>query len=407
MLPQLVPRPPPEEHRTPPRRRRGHATARLYADARRTQRADSSARRPKRHTARATTRNFGRVPSYLPRVGAEVLRFAQSTHATAPAAPAARHEPPEEARASEVSATSAEDPRAGRQSKREQEKEKRQVKRDRRAVREAFSVIDDDGGGSVEAPEVLKALRALGKQVDDKSFWTKFQKMCGDGPMFLDREKFETMMLELLARKRQAEAQRSSQGSALPGLKPTMSKVHYSNRRAIHDLPSQHKSMLKRRLRKNRDVKEAGDVHDNVRKNRDPAPPTDNMAEGPRKPKDGSKATESELQPKRQGKATPADDARPQRRGRQAGSEWMDEALLQYNNLAETYKALTTLRDLQVEAHITEPPFDPRLRTRAGRALVAEERQALAQGEEVGDGKETSEEAAGMAVIDVFAELFT
>ena len=113
---------------------------------------------------------------------------------------ATRHEP-EEARTSEVSATSAEDPRAGRQSKREQEKEKRQVKRDRRAVREAFSVIDDDGGGSVEAPEVLKALRALGKQVDDKSFWTKFQKMCGDGPMFLDREKFETMMLELLARK--------------------------------------------------------------------------------------------------------------------------------------------------------------------------------------------------------------
>ena len=132
MLPQLVPRPPPGEDRTPPRRRRGHATARLYADARRTQRADSSARRPKRHTARATTRNFGRVPSYLPRVGAEVLRFAQSTHATAPAAAAARHEP-EEARASEVSATSAEDPRAGRQSKREQEKEKRQVKRDRRA----------------------------------------------------------------------------------------------------------------------------------------------------------------------------------------------------------------------------------------------------------------------------------
>ena len=74
---------------------------------------------------------------------------------------------------------------------------------------------------------------------------------------------------------------------------------------------------------------------------------------------------------------------------------------------ARAYGDKHSLRDLQLEAHITEPPFDPRLRTRAGRALIAEERQALAQGEEVGDGKETSEEAAGMAVIDVFAEIFT
>lgn len=56
-----------------------------------------------------------------------------------------------------------------------------QLLRDKVAIKEAFKVIDDDGGGSVEAPEVLKALKALGKKLDDKTFWSKFHTLCDEG----------------------------------------------------------------------------------------------------------------------------------------------------------------------------------------------------------------------------------
>lgn len=65
----------------------------------------------------------------------------------------------------------------------------------------AFQIIDMDGSGAVEPPEVLKVLKLLGKKVDDKRFWEVFRELDLDNSSSLELDEFQIVM-DTLARKK-------------------------------------------------------------------------------------------------------------------------------------------------------------------------------------------------------------
>jgi hypothetical protein len=74
---------------------------------------------------------------------------------------------------------------------------------DRDIFSNAFDTIDDDGSGFVEASEVLGTLKRLGRQPEEKHFWTMFREFANDsndsGRMGSDitKEGFVHMMMQL------------------------------------------------------------------------------------------------------------------------------------------------------------------------------------------------------------------
>ena len=161
--PALVPRPPIHERRANMRaRQRETAAATARGPASYNHPLDTPAQR-RYHTARATTRNFGRVPTYLPRVKNDVLAFAsasrlpQASQSHARQASARSHLPGKSGAAQGPGAPATEERRKNKQeqgqARIEKERNKLQEKRDKIAIKEAFAVIDDDGG--VSSPAIL------------------------------------------------------------------------------------------------------------------------------------------------------------------------------------------------------------------------------------------------------------
>ena len=67
--------------------------------------------------------------------------------------------------------------------------------------RAAFRIIDADGSGSVEPPEVIMALRKMGKKVDESRFWQIFRELDLNHSSTLEYHEFERVM-DTLARKK-------------------------------------------------------------------------------------------------------------------------------------------------------------------------------------------------------------
>jgi hypothetical protein len=86
------------------------------------------------------------------------------------------------------------------------------------------------------------------------------------------------------------------------------------------------------------------------------------------------------------------------------GSLWMDQALEQHRELHDIYSSLISLQKGMVAEQLIEFPADPRLRTIRGRELVAAEIQAQKNGLA---GDVGARKAAGIAVIDDFADIFS
>lgn len=58
---------------------------------------------------------------------------------------------------------------------REEQRKKADFESDMQSYRAAFDVVDYDKSGSVEPGEVLRTLRAFGKEIDEERFWVTFQ----------------------------------------------------------------------------------------------------------------------------------------------------------------------------------------------------------------------------------------
>jgi hypothetical protein len=95
----------------------------------------------------------------------------------------------------------------------------------------------------VEPYEVLKALKALGKKLDEKQFWQKFAMLCGESSS-LSYARFEMLMMERLQVNRK-EQQRGCRRA--PNRNPT-SGTKYYDVKAAHGLNSRHKEKLVERL---------------------------------------------------------------------------------------------------------------------------------------------------------------
>lgn len=389
MPPGLLPRPPRHERRAHLRARRAQHQRSLPATSRPSAPTydhpfDTPAQR-RHHTERATRRVFGRVPTYLPRVRRDVL----DTTASAPPAPG--HDPAVATATSGGAADKAgptvgfadtvmggEEPRkmkkrsmTATEQKAEAQRKEMQLKRDRIAIREAFGVIDDDGGGSVEAPEVLKALKALGKKLDDKQFWSKFQKLCDEGEMIISAAQFEKLMLKMLEASRRKTALTQLGGTLLKE-KPSASAYHA--RKRVQSLDSRVKHTMKNRLSKNRERKEFGDHQANVRNHRNETLASLDMAVLAQEAQGDEAAAPQKQKKKKKKKKTKADvvggaPGALTLDGERAptpvlppadGSEWMVEALEQHRGLADIYTALTTLRSSTLQARIVDPPEDLR-----------------------------------------------
>jgi hypothetical protein len=354
--PGLLPRPP------------RHAR-REYLHARALKNNASSTSRPSRydrpldtpaqrryHTERATRRVFGRVPTYLPRVNPDVLG------AAAGSCTKRQHVEAGDGTAEASGARRAKRDRpAGskKMSKIEARMKEMQLLRDKVAIKEAFKVIDDDGGGSVEAPEVLKALKALGKKLDDKTFWSKFHTLCDEGEMVIGAQQFEKLMLKLLESRRRKAARQPLAGE-LKG-KATMTSGSYLEKKKAHGMASGVRHGLQNRLSRLREKTAFGNAQDNVRSTR-----ADTVAMVPHED-----APQQAVEGKKMTKSAPASGspAAPPLSGRGAlqpvppekdGSEWMSEALEQHRGLKDIYTALTALRSSTVQARIADPPEDLR-----------------------------------------------
>lgn len=65
----------------------------------------------------------------------------------------------------------------------------------------AFRIIDADGSGSVDPPEVIMALKKMGKKVDESRFWQIFRELDLNNSSTLEYREFELVM-DALARKK-------------------------------------------------------------------------------------------------------------------------------------------------------------------------------------------------------------
>eukprot|EP01043_Picozoa_sp_COSAG02_P048450 COSAG02_NODE_4760_length_5017_cov_7.215331_3_plen_426_part_00 len=312
------------------------------------------------HTERATRRVFARVPTYLPRMKQDVFKPSVQESCT-------EHEQVEGARGtSEASAPSRRRNKTDRPSKKPMSKiearmQEMQLIRDKAAIKEAFGVIDDDGGGSVEAPEVLKALKALGKKLDDKKFWGKFQKLCDEGEMVISAAHFETLMLKMLESSRR-KAAREQLGGEL--LKEKVSASSFYAKRAANSMGQVARHGIKNRLNRVRERTEFGQAQDNVRSTRSEGAQNTIAEEGA----DASQHVATKTRKKTKKAASPSQEATPLKRGppqtpeplEKDGSQWMVEALEQHRGLADIYSALTALQSSAVQAQIVKPPEDLR-----------------------------------------------
>lgn len=70
----------------------------------------------------------------------------------------------------------------------------RQRKEEIQTYKAAFAFIDADHSGEVDPPEVLKVLKHIGKQVDEKHFWEAFRDLDFDNSNSLDYGEFEVVM---------------------------------------------------------------------------------------------------------------------------------------------------------------------------------------------------------------------
>ena len=174
---------------------------------------------------KAIKRQFARVPTYLPRVRSDYHKFtvagqrkaqleAESAALSALGADKAKGRPKQAAKL--VVADLDGEGKSEKQLKRDQQLKEDRAEKQRQddllAIREAFSVMDEDGGGGVEAFEILKALKALGKKLDDAVFWKRYVDLCGDTTAEMRFERFEALMLERLHRNRKKEEKLMQKG---------------------------------------------------------------------------------------------------------------------------------------------------------------------------------------------------
>lgn len=345
------------------------ATSRLPA-SKCNQALDTPAQR-RFHTERATRRVFGRVPTYLPRVDRNVLprpvQVAKShvqhqqvevETGTVATEPATQQERDAAAQPKPPSSTKK------RASKAEEHMKEMQLLRDKIAIREAFGVIDDDGGGSVEAPEVLKALKALGKKLDDKKFWSKFQKLCDEGKMVISAAQFEKLMLKLLESSRRKAARKlGGQSVATP------SASAYQARKEVQSLDSRVRYNVKNRLYNVREREDFGKVVRRTRSETMQFAKGGNEAtavhQGPTAKKKSKKKERNRTRKRQSTIGSPGVSSLESQRTRtpvpvKDGSEWMVEALQQHRGIADIYSALTSLRSSTLQARIVDPPEDLR-----------------------------------------------
>ena len=357
-VPGLLPRPPRHVRREYLHARALKSNASLTSRPSRYDRPLDMPAQRRYHTERATRRVFGRVPTYLPRVKPDVLEAAAGSCTKLQQVDAGDGT----AKTSGARHTKRDRHAASKQvSKIEARMKEMQLLRDKAAIREAFRVIDDDGGGSVEAPEVLKALKALGKKLDDKTFWSKFHKLCDEGEMVISLAMFEKLMLQLLESRRRKAARQPLSGQLKE--KATVNSGSYFEKKQAHGMASGVRHGLQNRLSRLREKAAFGNAQDNVRSTR-----AENMAVVQHEDVDQQAADSTKMT---KAKSTPAINSpvAPPLSGSGAlqpvppekdGSEWMSEALEQHRGLKDIYTALTALRCSTVQARIADPPEDLR-----------------------------------------------
>lgn len=313
------------------------------------------------HTERATRRVFAHVPTYLPRVKRDVFKLAVQESCN-------KHEQVDAGRGKYKASAPGHPTRDQAavskkpMSKIEARMQEMQLIRDKAAIREAFGVIDDDGGGSVEAPEVLKALKALGKKLDDKTFWSKFQNLCDDGEMAISTAQFEKLMLKVLESSRR-KAAKQPMGSEL--LKSKTSVACFLETKQANSMDQRVRHGIKTRLSRIRERAQFGCAQDNVRLTRS-NPLRKEVTEEADVDQQGA-TNDTKRKTQKSAAASTPQEASP-REDRQAqtpepekdGSKWMVEALEQHRGLANIYSALTELHSSAVHAQIVAPPEDLR-----------------------------------------------
>lgn len=70
-----------------------------------------------------------------------------------------------------------------------------------KTYRTAFRIIDVDGSGAVDPPEVLKVLKMMGKKVDETKFWKVFRDLDLDNSSSLEYNEFAVVMDKLAQNK--------------------------------------------------------------------------------------------------------------------------------------------------------------------------------------------------------------
>lgn len=177
--------------------------------------------------------------------------------------------------------------------------------------REAFRIIDVDGSGTIEAPEVLKTLKTFDRKVNGTAFWDTFRSLDLDHSCALDMHEFVAVMLRITEEQR--KARRFGKVEGVDDQLDRNAKLGL-----LKSVQARHRQKQKRKA-----ALDSG----------------------------GGEASISAAE----------------------GSQWMLEAIEQRRQVCDLYRKLRWLSDTSVSYELIDPEPDPRLRTTVGRRILADE----------------------------------